>query len=92
VARLLDAVPPGSYLVVSDTAADIEADAVAESARRYNQRLGSVRQTRRTRPEFARFFESLELVDPGVVPLPEWRPVATLGHSIPAYAAVGRKS
>ncbi len=91
VARLLDAVPPGSYLVVSDTAADIEADAVAESARRYNQRLGSVRQTRRTQAEFARFFEGLDLVDPGVVPLPEWRGVASAGHHIPAYAAVGRK-
>lgn len=91
VARLLDAVPPGSYLAVSDTAADIEAEAVAESARRYNQRLGSVRQTRRTKREFARFFEGLELVDPGVVPLPDWRDMAGPGHHIPAYAAVGRK-
>jgi hypothetical protein len=91
VARLLDAVPPGSYLVVSDTASDIEAEAVAESARRYNRRLGSVRQTRRTREEFARFFDGLELVDPGVVALPEWRAVASPSHRIPAYAAIGRK-
>jgi S-adenosyl methyltransferase len=91
VTRLLDAVPPGSYLVVSDTAADIEAEAVAESARRYNQRLGSVRQTRRTKAEFTRFFDGLDLVDPGVVPLPGWRGVASPGHHIPAYAAVGRK-
>jgi S-adenosyl methyltransferase len=91
VARLLDAVPAGSYLVVSDTAADIEAEAVAESARRYNQRLGSVQQTRRTRAEFGRFFQGLDLVDPGVVPLPEWRAMASPTHHIPAYAAVGRK-
>ena len=91
VARLLDAVPAGSYLVVSDTAADIEAEAVAESARRYNQRLGSVQQTRRTSAEFTRFFDGLELVEPGVVPLPEWRAVASPSHHIPAYAAVGRK-
>jgi O-methyltransferase involved in polyketide biosynthesis len=91
VARLLDAVPPGSYLVVSDTAADINAQAVAESARRYNQRLGSVRQTRRTRAEFARFFEGLDLIEPGVVPLPQWRAPATPGQAIPAYAGVGRK-
>jgi hypothetical protein len=91
VARLLDAVPPGSYLVVSDTAADIEAEAVAESARRYNQRLGPMRQTRRTKAEFARFFDGLDLVDPGVVPLPEWQGVGGPGHHIPAYAAVGRK-
>jgi hypothetical protein len=91
VARLMDAVPPGSYLAVSDTAADIDAEAVAESARRYNQRLGAVRQTRRTRAEFARFFTGLELLDPGVVPLPEWRALASPGQRIPAYAAVGRK-
>ena len=91
VGQLLDAVPPGSYLVVSDTAADIEAEAVAESARRYNQRLGQLRQSRRTKAEFARFFEGTELIDPGVVPLPEWRAIASPKHRIPAYAGVGRK-
>jgi S-adenosyl methyltransferase len=91
VARLLDAVPAGSYLVVSDTAADIDAEVVAESARRYNQRLGAVRQTRRTRAEFTRFFDGLDLVDPGVVPLPEWRALASPGQHIPAYAAIGAK-
>ena len=91
VARLLDAVPPGSYLAVSDTASDIDAEVVAESARRYNQRLGPVRQTRRTHTEFARFFEGLDLVEPGVVPLPQWRSLASPSQRIPAYAAVGRK-
>ncbi len=91
VARLLEAVPSGSYLVVSDTAADINSEAVAESARRYNQRLGSVRQTRRTRAEFARFFAGLDLVEPGVVPLPQWRALASPSQRIPAYAAVGCK-
>ena len=91
VARLLDAVPSGSYLVISDTAADIDAEVVAESARRYNQRLGGVRQTRRTHAEFSRFFDGLDLVEPGVVPLPEWRALANPGKRAPAYAAVGRK-
>ncbi len=91
VGRLLDAVAPGSYLVVSDTAADINTQAVAESARRYNQRLGSVRQTRRTREEFTRFFTGLDLVEPGVVALPEWRAPDSISQSIPAYAAIGRK-
>jgi len=90
VAGLLEAVPSGSYLVVSDTAADIDAQVVAESARRYNERLGSVRQTRRTHAEFSRFFEGLELVEPGVVPLTQWR-AESGAHTIPAYAGVGRK-
>jgi hypothetical protein len=91
VRRLLDAVPSASYLVVSDTAADIDAKVVAESARRYNERLGSVRQTRRTKEEFNRFLEGLDLVDPGVVAPAQWRGPATDGQRIPAYAAVGRK-
>jgi S-adenosyl methyltransferase len=91
VRTLLDAVPSGSYLVVSDTAADIDAAAVAESARRYNQRLGAVRQTRRNQAEFSRFFAGLDLVEPGVVPLPQWRLEPAARERIPAYAAVGRK-
>ena len=91
VTRLLEAVPSGSYLVVSDTAADIDAEIVAEAARRYNQRLGPVRQTRRTRGEFAEFFKGLELVDPGIVVLPEWRTRPRPDQHIRAYAAIGRK-
>jgi hypothetical protein len=91
VRTLLDAVPAGSYLVLSDTAADIDSEVVAESARRYNQRLGGVRQTRRTMAEFTEFFAGLELVDPGVVPLPRWRGTPKPGQNPSAYAAVGRK-
>jgi hypothetical protein len=91
VRTLLDAVPSGSYLVVSDTAADVDAKVVAESARRYNERLGSVRQTRRTKDAFARFLDGLDLVEPGVVAPGQWHGPATPGQRIPAYAAVGRK-
>jgi hypothetical protein len=91
VTRLLEAVPPGSYLVVSDTAADIDAEIVAEAARRYNQRLGPVRQTRRTKDEFAGYFKGLELVDPGIVVLPEWRTRPKPDQHIRAYAGVARK-
>jgi len=45
----------------------------------------------RTRAEFSRFFDGLDLVEPGVVPLPRWRALAGPGQRIPAYAAVGRK-
>jgi hypothetical protein len=37
------------------------------------------------------FFEGLDLLEPGVVPLPEWRATGHPGQRIPAYAAVGRK-
>jgi hypothetical protein len=55
-------------------------DAVlAESARRMNQGMGGrVTQPRRPLPEFARFFDGLELPDPRIVPLNRWgRPAAT---------------
>jgi S-adenosyl methyltransferase len=91
VARLMDAVPSGSYLVVSDTASDIDADVVAESARRLNQRMGAIRQTRRSKAEISRFFHGLDLVEPGVVPLSEWLPHAGPAGIVPAYAAIGRK-
>ena len=39
----------------------------------------------RTRPEWERFFDNLELVEPGIVPLPEWRGPGSV-HPIPCYA------
>ncbi len=39
---------------------------------------------------FARFFSGLEMVEPGIVPLPQWgRPGSE--HPIPCYAGMGRK-
>jgi hypothetical protein len=72
VARLMDAVPPGSYLVISHPALDIgEGQAAAQRA--YNQNVATA-QTLRTRDEFARFFTGLELVEPGLVQVHQWRP------------------
>ena len=73
VATLMDAVPPGSYLALSQVAADIQAEQMAEAARRYN-RLAHETQRHRTRDEVARFFDGLELAQPGLVPVQQWRP------------------
>jgi hypothetical protein len=92
--RLLDAVPPGSYLAVSVPASDIRPEAGAEATRRLNESLPGVAMTFRSHAEVTRFFGGLELLEPGVVPANYWRPgpggpdpVA----AIPAHAAVGRK-
>jgi hypothetical protein len=53
--------------------------------------MGPVQLTRRSRAEFAAYFDGLELVDPGLVLMPEWRAQANPEHVIPCYAAVGRK-
>ena len=69
---LMDAVPPGSYLVISHPALDIgEGQAAAQRA--YNQNVATA-QTLRTRDEFARFFTGLELVEPGLVQVHQWHP------------------
>jgi S-adenosyl methyltransferase len=73
VRRLLEAVPPGSYLVISHPASDLQAAAMAGMATRLNA-LMAQRVKPRSRDEVAAFFDGLQLVDPGVVRCPEWRP------------------
>ena len=91
VSRLMAAVPPGSYLTMSDTTRDIDTEQMTTGAARYNERLGPNRFTPRTREEIAGFFDGLTLVDPGLVPLPQWRAFANPAKPVPAYAGIGRK-
>ncbi|MFI7603080.1 SAM-dependent methyltransferase [Actinoplanes sp. NPDC049681] len=69
VRRLVGALPPGSYLVVSHATSDYlppELIADISSGRHGQGRL-------RTRDEIARFFDGLELIPPGLAPVAEWR-------------------
>jgi len=91
VRRLMQAMPSGSYLAVSDTASDIDTERVSGTTAQLNTRMGPARLTLRSRDEIAGFLDGLELVDPGLVPLPEWRALANPTYVIPCYAAVGRK-
>ncbi len=91
VADLMAAMPPGSYLVHSDTAADIDTERVATATARLNARLGPAQLHRRTREQMAGYFTGLDMVEPGLVLLPEWRAQANPAHMIPCYAGVGRK-
>ena len=91
VARLVDAVAPGSYLVLSHPASDIDAEAVAEVARRYNAQVPAGQQ-RRSQDEVARFFTGLELLEPGVVQTTQWRPISPGGIvPVPMWAGAARK-
>jgi O-methyltransferase involved in polyketide biosynthesis len=98
VRRLMDAVPSGSYLVIVHGASDIQAEAVAESSRVYNE-MSSVPYTPRSREQVARFFEGLDLIDPGLVPIGQrplpGQPDGSVGTA-PAdggtsYCGIGRK-
>jgi S-adenosyl methyltransferase len=92
VARLVGAVPSGSYLAISHPAIDIHA-AQAEAQRRYNERV-STPQTPRTHEQVSRFFDGLDLVPPGVVYVHTWRPDPgddVPGDATSAHGGVARK-
>jgi len=75
VARLVDAVPSGSYLVITHPASDLLPETQREASRRYNQNVAT-HQTLRSYAEVARFFDGLELLEPGLVQWHLWRPEA----------------
>jgi hypothetical protein len=93
VQTLMAAVPSGSYLALSQVASDIEPEQMAKAAQRYN-RLAYETQRHRTHAEVSRFFEGLELVEPGVVAVPKWRPSseAEAATQSAMWGGVGRKS
>ncbi|GAA1894358.1 SAM-dependent methyltransferase [Streptomyces sodiiphilus] len=92
VRRLLAGLPPGSCLSLHD-ATDTDPEWVA-AQEQYN-RSGAVPYHLRTPEQIAGFFEGLELVEPGVVPVAQWRPEVVLTDPSPAANAgvggVGRK-
>ncbi len=71
VARLMDSLLAGSYLVIGHGASDIEPAAAAELSRRYNER-SPVKIRLRSRAEVLPFFAGTELTGRGLVPLSQW--------------------
>ena len=90
--KLISAVAPGSYLAISHLSSDIAAAARAEATERLRQ-LMHEKQTLRSRDEVASFFTGLELVEPGLVRIPEWRPdyEAEAKSRSPMWGGVARK-
>ena len=71
VKNLLAPFPSGSYLVISHGTADA-VPAVHDAAAVYRQSTSSAHVRRRNQVE--RLINGLELVEPGIVWLPQWRP------------------
>jgi hypothetical protein len=92
VKRLLDGLPSGSYLVLCDGTDTSQAGVQAQDD--YDQ-SGAVPYRLRSPDQIAGLFAGLELVEPGVVSLPRWRPGPTRGGGPPrevdAFGGVGRK-
>ncbi|MGH3936984.1 MAG: SAM-dependent methyltransferase [Pseudonocardiaceae bacterium] len=92
VNRLMDALPAGSYLVVSHPTAEVGGDAMLEVMRVWNESGGTPPITARNRQELLRFFDRLELLDPGVVSVSRWRPDVGAPAEECEYCGVGRKA
>ncbi len=92
VATLMEAVPPGSYLALSHVASDIVPAQAADMIRRLNL-LMYEKTTPRRQPDVERFFDGLDIVEPGVVRVQHWRPDAETEAATPSnmWGGVGRK-
>ena len=92
VKRLMDACAAGSYLAIAHPAIDIAPKQVAEMVRRLNETTAE-KTTLRDHDSVARLFEGYDLVEPGVVCAPEWRPRSEAEAASPAalWAGVARK-
>jgi S-adenosyl methyltransferase len=94
LATLLDALPPGSYLVASHVTGEHDPTGPAVGQRAYRE--SRMRAQVRDSDVFARLaFSGLELVPPGVVLVSEWRPEGDEPRPTPAevscYGGVARK-
>jgi O-methyltransferase involved in polyketide biosynthesis len=93
VARLMAAVPSGSFLTISHAASDISPEEMAEMIRRLNEHLAEGNHVGRPREVVAQFFEGLDLLEPGVVKVTEWRPQSKVEAMGPTslWGGVARK-
>jgi S-adenosyl methyltransferase len=94
VRELMAATVPGSYLVLSHPAKDIKAQTGRAATQAMNAMMGPTQITIRSQSEIGQFFAGLDLIEPGVVQLPFWRPGPEgPGHVVeaPAYCGVARK-
>ncbi len=92
VRRIMADLPSGSYLVISHPARDLGTDRVAGAMQPPGERARG-QATPRTHAEVTRFFEGLDLLEPGVVQLPQWRPDpgTEAGGPLPVWCGVARK-
>ena len=94
VAKVMDAVPPGSYLALSHPGSDLIPPRTLQEMRDVAHRMSQQQYTHRTREEVARFLTGTDLVEPGIVPVEEWRPepggTGEAGQSR-VWGAVGRR-
>ncbi|WJV46478.1 SAM-dependent methyltransferase [Streptomyces flavofungini] len=88
IGRLLEPLAPGSCLMLSH---DIPTPTIIVACEVYSAAPGALPYQPRTIEQLMAFFEGMDLVEPGLVPLFEWRPdEATEVTEVMGYGAVGR--
>ena len=93
VRGLLDAVPSGSYLVLSHTVTSPATGEMDAAVAFWNEH-GTPKLKQRTAGQITRFFDGLDLLEPGVVSCSRWRPDDTPSHEpgeVAMFGGVGRK-
>jgi hypothetical protein len=91
VATLRDQLAPGSYLALCQLAADSDPAGVAQFGEIYAN--SPVKITFRTRDEIQQLFDGFELLPPGLVDIPDWRPETKIRPTLmKVVGGVGRKN
>ncbi len=92
VGRLISAAAPDSYLALSHVPSDLQPTAMTELGSRLNAVLPT-RSTYRTHAQVARFFDGMDLVPPGLVPVQRWRPddPEDAVHDVAVWGGVARR-
>jgi hypothetical protein len=93
VARVLDAMPAGSYLALSHLGSELLAGEKKEGFENVVSRSAQQQYIGRTREEMLRFFAGMDLIEPGLVRVEEWRPDPDGGETgrSALWCALGRK-
>jgi hypothetical protein len=88
--RLKDALPSGGYLVMYE---GVDTDPAQDRALAEYNESGAVPYRVRRAEQIIRFFDGLELAEPGIVPIHQWRrdPAAPSAPEVPALGGVGKK-
>jgi S-adenosyl methyltransferase len=92
VSQLRDALPAGSYLVISHGTQDFNPAQASAAVSNYDEAAAPF--VLRSKGQVEGFFDGLRLVEPGIVQPPYWRPDGEVGadaSKIWLYAGVGRK-
>lgn len=100
VAEFKEVIAPGSYVAIQHAVSDIRPDVTKNLTSLYQDKeaIKGTRRARntRTKAQIERYFDGLEVIEPGVVYLPSWRPdagdVRANPESVWLVGGVGRKN